>query len=206
MIQSRSVMVASYYEKCCHHFLLWSSMHGAARPGVVETHSWHCAMNQHFFFCNCREKHAILSRFLFTIQHAVTQQRSVTLDTALLKYIYGSVFTIHHAVVLFPRAVLHLDLCIIPVPCIVGCPMNDGKGLAMLRIVGPCNRDAMCFAWSRNWIFFNCCYFESDGAIFEVSSLLGCCAEPTEVLEDHLASIFVSGSVRTIRFYGARNC
>jgi len=31
----------------------------------------------------------------------VTQQRSLTLDTALCKYTYGSLFTIHHAVVLF---------------------------------------------------------------------------------------------------------
>ena len=70
---------------------------------------------------------------------AVTQQRFVTLDIVLSKYIYGSVLKIHHAVVLFARAVLHLDLCILPVPYIVGCLMNDGKGLTMLRTVGPCS-------------------------------------------------------------------
>ena len=46
----------------------------------------------------------------------------------------------------------------------------------------------------------NCCYVESAGALFEVLSLLGCCALSTDVSEDHLASIFMSGSVRTVTF------
>jgi len=70
---------------------------------------------------------------------AVTQQHIVTLDIALCKYIYGSVFTIHHAVVLFARAVLHPDLCITPVLYNIGCLMNEGKGLTMLRSVGSCS-------------------------------------------------------------------
>jgi hypothetical protein len=102
--------------------------------------------------CNCRETRQFVAVSFYSLTCG-DPKSSVTFDTALLKYIYCSVFTIHHAVVLFARAVLHLDLCIIPAPSNVGCLMNEGKGLAMLRIVGPCNREAMCSGWSRNWIF-----------------------------------------------------
>ena len=58
----------------------------------------------------------------------------------------------------------------------------------------------------QNMKFFNCCAVESDGAIFEAAILLGYCAVSTEVLEDHLVPIFISGSVSIVRFYGAQNC
>ena len=35
--------------------------------------------------------------------------------------------------------VFHLDLCIIPVPCIVGCLLNEGKRLTVLASVDPCS-------------------------------------------------------------------
>jgi hypothetical protein len=57
------------------------------------------------------------------------------------------------------------------------------------------------FCLKQKLIFLNCSFVESAGAMFEVSSLLRRCAVSTDVLDDRLASIFMSGSVKDSRVF-----